>query len=165
MMASSLETILYQISSIFLWPALLLIIFALCYTLFSAGKLMSDSWLRRQGHRRGKLSAYAKDTAWASEDLELWIMRELELIRLVSRITPLLGLVATLIPMGPALLSLSENNTAAVGQNMVVAFAGVTLALIAASLSFAVLNVRRRWLFEELRLVECDAEFQTVDGD
>lgn len=47
---------------------------------------------------------------------------------------------------------------------MVVAFSGVTLALIAASLSFVVLNVRRRWLLEELRLVEREAEFHVADG-
>lgn len=162
MLGNSLESLLYQLSSVFLWPALLLIIATLCYTLFSMGKLMTDAWLRHRGHRRGRLSLYAKNTGCSSEDLELWIMRQLELLRLASRITPLLGLVATLIPMGPALLALSENDTAAVGQNMVVAFAGVTLALIAASLSFTVLNIRRRWLFEELRLVECDAETQST---
>ncbi len=39
---------------------------------------------------------------------------------------------------------------------MVVAFSGVTLALIAASLSFWILNIRRRWLFEELRVIEIE---------
>jgi biopolymer transport protein ExbB/TolQ len=58
--------------------------------------------------------------------------------------------------MGPALLALADNNTATVGQSMVVAFSGVTLALIAASLSFWILNIRRRWLFEELRVIEIE---------
>ncbi|WP_417228413.1 MotA/TolQ/ExbB proton channel family protein [Amphritea sp.] len=154
MLTGSLETLLYQLSSLFLWPALLLIIAALCFTLFSMGQLIKDAYLRSRGYDRSQLSLYAKNEECTSDDIELWIMGRLELLRLTSRITPLLGLVATLIPMGPALLALSDNNTAAVGQNMVIAFSGVTLALISASLSFTVLNIRRRWMFEELRLVE-----------
>jgi len=155
-MTNNLETFLYQLSSVFLWPALVLIIIALAYTIFSFGILMMDAWFRHQGNKRTKLSDYAKSKSLISDDLELWIVRRLELLRLTSRITPLLGLVATLIPMGPALLALAENNTSTVGQSMVVAFSGVTLALIAASLSFWILNIRRRWLFEELRVIEVE---------
>lgn len=70
--------------------------------------------------------------------------------RLASRVTPMLGLVATMIPMGPALRSLSDGNLAAVSQNLTVAFSAVILALIAASITFWVVNVRRRWLAEEI---------------
>lgn len=151
---NAFESLLYQVSSVFLIPALLLICAALIYSLLASGGLLMDYLLRRRGKVTTGLSAYAASTGIHSDDLELWIMKRLELLRLTSRVTPLLGLVATLIPMGPALLALSENNTASVGENMVVAFAGVTLALIAASLSFAVLNIQRRWLFEELRMIE-----------
>lgn len=155
-MTNNLETFLYQLSSVFLWPALMLIIIALAYTLFSAGLFIMDAWFRRQGKKRTELSRYAEQGNHITDDLELWIVRRLELLRLTSRVTPLLGLVATLIPMGPALLALADNNTATVGQSMVVAFSGVTLALIAASLSFWILNIRRRWLFEELRVIEIE---------
>ncbi|MGL1958708.1 MAG: MotA/TolQ/ExbB proton channel family protein [Colwellia sp.] len=155
-MTNNLESFLYQLSSVFLWPALLLIIIALAYTLFATGLFLMDAWFRRQGNERSALSTYAQSGKFITDDLELWIVRRLELLRLTSRVTPLLGLVATLIPMGPALLALAENNTATVGQSMVVAFSGVTLALIAASLSFWMLNVRRRWLFEELRVIEIE---------
>lgn len=165
MNTSNLESILYQVSSIFLWPALVLIIVALAYTLYSMGRLMADAWLRQKGNFIGELSLHAQKIGSNSDDLELWIIRRLELLRLTSRITPLLGLVATLIPMGPALLALSENNTGVVGQNMVMAFSGVTLALIAASLSFAILNIRRRWLFEEMRLIERNLETNEKGGN
>ena len=162
MTANNLETLLYQLSSIFLWPTLILIIIALCYSLFSIGKLISDIYLRSRGNLRSELSLYAEKITCTSDDLELWIMGNLELLRLTSRITPLLGLVATLIPIGPALLALSDNNTAVVGQNMVVAFSGVTLALISASLSFVILTIRRRWLLEELRLIESEIKCPLV---
>jgi hypothetical protein len=46
----------------------------------------------------------------ASDDLEIWILRQLEWLRVVSRTAPMLGLVATMIPMGPALLALTRND-------------------------------------------------------
>ena len=151
---TSFETVLYDLSAIFLYPAMAAILLALGYAVFSLGAFMLDHFLRRRADYRSPLFLYFRETAALSDDLELWIMRRLELLRMTSRISPLLGLVATLIPMGPALLALTENDAASVGKNMVVAFAGVTLALIAASIAFFVLNVRRRWLFEELRDIE-----------
>jgi len=153
-MTQNFESLLYQVSAVFLLPALLIIIAALLYSLYASGSVVTEAWLRRNSSQGGALTAYAHSTGLASDDLELWIMRRLELLRMTSRVTPLLGLVATLIPMGPALLALSQNDTATIGNNMVLAFSGVTLALIAASLSFAILNIRRRWLLEELRQIE-----------
>ena len=154
MLSSQLESVFYQISAMFLLPALLCIVAALLYTLYASGSLLSEALMRRNKAYRSALSDYARQPGIVSDDLELWILHRLEWLKLTSRVTPLLGLVATLIPMGPALLALSENDTSAVGSNMVVAFSGVTLALIAASLSFVLLNIRRRWLFEELRDIE-----------
>lgn len=153
-MIANLDGLLYQLANIFLVPALLLIILALAYSLYSLGAMLLEVLFQRRGQVITELTHYANQVDVSTDDLELWIMQKLELLRMTSRVTPLLGLVATLIPMGPALLALSENNTAAVGENMVVAFAGVTLALIAASISFIILNIRRRWLFTELRQVE-----------
>jgi len=78
----------------------------------------------------------------------------LEAPRIASRVTPMLGLVATMIPMGPALKSLSDGNLAQVSENLMVAFSAVILALIAASITYWIVNVRRRWLAEELLEVE-----------
>jgi biopolymer transport protein ExbB/TolQ len=81
-------------------------------------------------------------------------MKRLEWLRIVSRTAPMLGLVATMIPMGPALLGLSRGDAKSVGENLAVAFSAVILALVAASITFFVLTIRRRWLLEELRTVE-----------
>mgnify|MGYP005819946195 CR=1 FL=1 len=63
----------------------------------------------------------------------------------------MLGLVATMIPMGPALMAVANGNFTAVADSLVVAFAAVIIALMAASITFWVLSVRRRWLLEELK--------------
>ncbi len=61
-----------------------------------------------------------------------------------------------MIPMGPALLALGSNDGASVGENLVVAFSSVILALISASITFFIYTIRRRWLLEELRAIEIE---------
>jgi len=87
--------------------------------------------------------------------LELLVLQELEGLRLCSRIAPMLGLVATMIPMGPALIAVSSGASQEVAQNLAPAFAAVIIALVSASITFWIHTIRRRWLLSELtKLVE-----------
>ncbi|WP_142846130.1 MotA/TolQ/ExbB proton channel family protein [Telmatospirillum sp. J64-1] len=161
---TEIETLLYAISRIFLAPVMLLIAAALAYSLVMLGIFAVETWQRRKGSHPRALFAYARQGAaggqpfMASDDLELWIMKRLEWLRIVSRTTPMLGLIATMIPMGPALLALGNNDGAAVGRNMVAAFSAVILALLAASICFFILTIRRRWLLQDLRELERQRE-------
>ncbi|MEJ2021720.1 MAG: hypothetical protein P8X43_06685, partial [Maritimibacter sp.] len=56
----------------------------------------------------------------------------------------------TMIPMGPALVAVSQGDTAGIAENLVIAFAAVIIALLSAAITYTVLTVRRRWLLEEL---------------
>jgi biopolymer transport protein ExbB/TolQ len=56
--------------------------------------------------------------------------------------------------MGPALKSLADGNLANVSHNLTVAFSAVILALIAASITFYIVSVRRRWLAEEMAAIQ-----------
>ncbi|WP_353149666.1 MotA/TolQ/ExbB proton channel family protein [Pollutimonas bauzanensis] len=163
---TEIETLLYAVSRIFLAPVMLLIAAALAYALVVLGMFAVEAWQRRRGVYRSMLFTVAQQMPQSksgrsynlvimpSDDLELWIMKQLEWLRIVSRTAPMLGLIATMIPMGPALLALGENDGAAVGKNMVAAFSSVILALLAASICFFILTVRRRWLLLDLRRLE-----------
>ncbi len=147
---NSLELGLYEVSHLFLFPVLVLISASLVYAFVALGMFLTESVQRWRGAYRSALGGAAAH----SDDLELMIMKRLEWLRIVSRTTPMLGLVATMIPMGPALLALSRGDAASVGENLVVAFSAVILALVAASITFFILTVRRRWLIEDLRRIE-----------
>lgn len=149
-----LETTLYDLSHLFLVPVLLLILLSLGYAFVVLGAFLMEAWQRSRGRHRSTLAAWQSRSGAGSDDMELWIMKRLEWLRIVSRTAPMLGLVATMIPMGPALLALTRSDAATVGENLVVAFSAVILALVAASLCFLVLTVRRRWLLQELREIE-----------
>ena len=152
---SQIEANLYEVSRVFLVPVLLLIAIALIYALWMLGGFLFE-WLQRQSSNYiSPLNYYAtKYGIKSSDDIELWIMKKLEGLKIIARTAPMLGLIATMIPMGPALLALGSNDASAVGQNMVTAFSAVILALIAASICFFILNIRRRWLLEDLRQFE-----------
>ncbi|MBN2646803.1 MAG: hypothetical protein JXR44_03350, partial [Thiotrichales bacterium] len=59
--------------------------------------------------------------------------------------------VATMIPMGPALMAVAGGDFQGVADQLTIAFAAVIIALLAASMTFMTLSVRRRWLLEELK--------------
>jgi biopolymer transport protein ExbB/TolQ len=65
--------------------------------------------------------------------------------------------VATMIPMGPALKALGDGQLADVSRSLMVAFSAVILALIAAALTYWVVNVRRRWYAADLLAIEKEA--------
>ena len=75
---------------------------------------------------------------------------QLEPLRLLGRVSTLLGLIATMVPLGPALQSVAAGQ----GQQALAvfsgAFAGVVLALAAAAIALVAYSVRRRWLMTEL---------------
>lgn len=151
---NELESTLYALTRVFMTPVLLLILAALIYAFVALGAFVVEAWQRRNGRYRSLLGEYRKQSNFSSDDLELWIMKRLEWLRITSRSAPMLGLVATMIPMGPALLALTKSDAQGVGDNLVVAFSAVILALVSASITFFVLTIRRRWLLQELREIE-----------
>lgn len=153
-----IEVLMYQISSVFLTPVLVLILILFIYAFYALGRFAVEAWQRRKPEQTRRICPLVRfqqgRDAVDSGELELQVLKELEPLRIVTRTAPMLGLVATMIPLGPALLALGDGDLAEVGQNLVVAFAAVILALITASIVFFILNVRRRWLLDSLLRIE-----------
>jgi biopolymer transport protein ExbB/TolQ len=148
------EISMYQLSQIFLLPTLALIALLFLYAFWTLGQFGMLAWLRRTGGGHPLLDIYRQSPQLSDDALDLLAHKQLENARIASRVTPMLGLVATMIPMGPALKSLSDGNLAKVSDNLTVAFSAVILALIAASITYWVVNVRRRWLAEEMLMIQ-----------
>lgn len=153
-MQSLFETSMYQLAQLFLLPTLGLISLLFLYAFWLLGQFATQSWRRRAGGGRPLLKHYQAAPALSTDELDVLAHKLIEIPRIASRVTPMLGLVATMIPMGPALKSLSDGNLASVSDNLTVAFSAVILALIAASITYWIVNVRRRWLSEELLEIE-----------
>jgi len=156
-----MDSIAYQISQLLQIPVLMAVYISFLYSLFEVGRLLSLSWLRRQSSlsisssKGYPIMAYFLSHSERSfHEVEVFSLRSLETVRIVTRITPMLGLIATLIPMGPALIALQENNAYEMSSHLSIAFTAVTISLAAASLTFWVASVKKRWFAEELVYIE-----------
>lgn len=149
-----IETILYELSYWFMAPVLLSIILFFLYSLYAAGRFLTECYQRFSSGWYPLHTLLVTQPYWKSEELELAIMAELEGLKITARTAPLLGLVATMIPMGPALAGVAAGEMTVVGEQVGVAFAAVIVALVAASLAFIIQTVTRRWRLKELLQLE-----------
>ena len=152
---SSLEQLLYGISQLFLGPVLLAVLILFGYAFHALGAFLMQAH-RRLGSLEGHelLLAHARDASLTDDELEALALKRMERARIVSRVAPMLGLVATMIPMGPALQSLADGQFADMSRSLTVAFSAVILALIAAAITYATVHVRRRWYAQDLLAVQ-----------
>jgi len=166
----SVTEVFYDLSQALLHPVLWCIYISFIYAIYELGRFGAKKVMRRkyvenfQGIKNGKalenlagypIIAFAFLDAKASlNDIEVYAFKRLEVVKMVTRITPMLGLIATLIPMGPALMALTENNVVSMSEHLRTAFTAVILALSAASLTFWVATVKKRWYAEEMAAVE-----------
>ncbi len=156
MTANPIESAMYAASQLFLVPVLLLIALLFVHAFYALGAFIWQAWQRHAGHSGGfeLAQARARDPRLTVTELEALAIRRMEFARIATRIAPMLGLVATMIPMGPALMALSDGQMQDVSRNLTVAFSAVILALLAASVSYTVVNVRRRWYAVDLAAIE-----------
>jgi biopolymer transport protein ExbB/TolQ len=72
----------------------------------------------------------------------------------IARAAPVLGLMGTLIPMGPALMQLADGDMAALSRSLVVAFATTVVGLVAGLIAATMATVRRHWYASDLAWIE-----------
>lgn len=63
---------------------------------------------------------------------------------------PMLGLMGTLIPMGPALAGLAQGDIGSMAYNMQIAFATTVVGLVIAMIGTMVYAVKRHWYGDEI---------------
>lgn len=84
--------------------------------------------------------------------------KDLATSKTLSKMGPMLGLMGTLIPMGPALVGLSTGDIASMAYNMQVAFATTVVGIFAAAIGFITGQVKQRWYLKDMTDLEFVAE-------
>lgn len=87
-------------------------------------------------------------------DYEISADKDLAVSKTLSKMGPMLGLMGTLIPMGPALVGLSTGDIGSMAYNMQVAFATTVVGLFAAAIGFITQQVKQRWYLQDLTNLE-----------
>lgn len=166
----ALEDLMYQLSDFFMAPVLILLAILFAYSLIASGEYFFQIWQRRV-NRGNYLQAIKSELGQANnlnlkgyplleiahshpkvtkDQLDVAALEIMQGVRSVSRLAPMLGLIATMVPMGPALKSLANGNVQGISDNLVVAFSAVIFGLVIASITFWIANDKKKWLAREL---------------
>jgi len=92
------------------------------------------------------------------EEEELKAVKKTEKTDIIAKIGPALGLMGTLIPMGPGLAALGAGDITTLSQNLIVAFDAAILGLASAAIAFTISRIRKRWYEDQISTLEALAE-------
>jgi biopolymer transport protein ExbB/TolQ len=128
--------------------------------------IKESNMLRRQKEALGALLAQAEMPHAAWEALarrtltrqELFYEKIVTKTDLVARLGPMLGLMATLIPLGPGLIALSQGDTEILAESLLTAFDATVLGLASAAIAYSISRVRRRWYEDYMSILETVTE-------
>lgn len=98
-------------------------------------------------------------------EYEITADKDLAISKTLTKMGPMLGLMGTLIPMGPALVGLSTGDISSMAYNMQVAFATTVVGLFAAAIGFITQQVKQRWYLQDMTNLECLVEVLNEKND
>ncbi len=87
-------------------------------------------------------------------EFELSCEKKLAFYRTMTRLGPLLGLMGTLIPLGPALVGLAQGDISLLARKMEVAFATTVVGLVIGAIGFLLYQTANRWAADDISLLE-----------
>jgi len=158
-----------EASELLMAPVIVIICLLAIYAVYTLGRFFSQWILRKQSNGVYKLQiknfTFQEVTTHAGypihnffinnpnatdDELEVYALKQLENLRIITRISPMLGLIATMIPMGPALQALADGNIQGISENLIIAFSAVIWGLVISTLTFWPASVKKRWCANEL---------------
>ena len=124
--------LLHQVVGWLLYPVIIGLGIALLFTLWELGIALAERTLTLGRYRDLR-------------HFERYAQRRLERADLLARSGPILGLMGTLIPLGPGLSALGSGNIDILATALTVAFDTTVIGLLVGLVAYLVGRVRRRW--------------------
>ncbi|BBB30865.1 MotA/TolQ/ExbB proton channel family protein [Neptunomonas japonica] len=125
---------LHQFVDLLLYPVLAALALAVMMTLWELGLMIAERFIT--------LSLYAKG---CDQRFGHYANRRLERTDLLARGGPILGLMGTLIPLGPGLTALSAGDIDILATALTVAFDTTVVGLLVGLFAYCISRIRRRW--------------------
>ena len=85
---------------------------------------------------------------------------------ILVRLAPTLGLMGTLIPLGPGLSALGNGNISELAQALTIAFDATITGLAAGAIGFMISRYRQKWYMDDISILESIVEstLEALDG-
>lgn len=80
--------------------------------------------------------------------------RRLKISDVIAKIGPMLGLLGTLIPLGPGIIALGQGDTITLSSSLLTAFDTTIMGLIAAAVAIVISTIRSRWYANYMSVLE-----------
>jgi len=183
-MIDPLLTAVYALTNVLLWPVVITLLVGVARSAFLVGELAIEARERRApvsalGNLREVPPAMAlrhgirewldqhnKEPSahpWLLLDrTEAALARRVDRARMWVRLGPALGLAGTLIPLGPALVALAENDLSTLSERLILAFGTTVLGLLAGGICWVVVSNQDRWYRLDLAELRHALEAQDV---
>ncbi|MBQ8662804.1 MAG: MotA/TolQ/ExbB proton channel family protein [Eubacterium sp.] len=84
--------------------------------------------------------------------------RRVQISDLVAKLGPMLGLLGTLIPLGPGIVALGQGNTFALSQSLLAAFDTTIVGLLGAAVAMVISMIRKQWYRNYMSVLEALTE-------
>ena len=140
--------LMHQITAILLEPVSLALIFFVVWGLYEVGISV--------GERTVEINKLIK-----TNDIPYVLSiakKRIERADFITRLAPMLGLMGTLIPLGPGLAALGDGDVKILSTAMSVAFDTTVLGLLAGMTGFIISRLRKRWYDKALTIMEEQVE-------
>ncbi len=113
-------------------------------------KLFITSYLKKALQCKPEAVYYDK----VLDDYEMACQKDFAGSQTLAKLGPVLGLMGTLIPMGPALVGLAAGNVESMAMNMQVAFSTTVIGLFTGAVGFMIMQIKKRWYAADLSNLE-----------
>lgn len=140
--------LMHQISSLLLEPVSWALIFFVFFSLYEIGITLGERVIEIKRLINTKDKTLVLNVA----------KKRIERADFITRLAPMLGLMGTLIPLGPGLAALGDGDVKILSTAMSVAFDTTVLGLLCGMVGFVIARLRRRWYDKALSIMESEDE-------
>lgn len=150
---------LHQFVTWLLYPVIGVLAIALMGTLWEVGQAFSErlftlkAFVHAQRHH-SNVEQLSRAYHSIEQQFQQHATKRLERVDLLARSGPILGLMGTLIPLGPGLTALGSGNIDILATALTVAFDTTVVGLLIGLVAYAVGRIRRRWYEQTWQLVQ-----------
>lgn len=118
--------------------------------------------LQRQKTALTELTAHPEITPLMRESLAVRMVeqeqafydRRTKITDFIAKVAPMLGLLGTLIPLGPGIIALGQGDTITLSSSLLTAFDTTILGLISATVAMLISTIRGRWYRNYMSIIE-----------